>query len=1101
CSACKPLSVVARNQGAWPSTAAYDRAYAQPNDTALLFRQLPCSGLYQHRLGRARGSVATSHTESQVDADCALLLWNAACSRLLSKTTKIAAGLAQMADTSALASVPKMPVRAKQRKPVHQKKPECEPAVQLATARYLAALFKQHPRQNCTLCCCTAVAQKTPEPEDAVPSKRQRRAPAWLAPSTFSIEAVPETLAEHLKKAEPDAKQRSQGGSRMTQWRLINKKCMVVEMEHQGVKYRGCMNRVGLAPTVGTVVENYEPVKLVGGNDGELCAMCEKPLLQQLYPCEAELAQVVRCCVATNWVTHCHLTCGLWAPEVYEDSQGNLVGGASRAGSQPGAHSVNLASAIRRSRALRCMVCKGRGASLGCSHAGCQRVYHLACAHTGGCELNVSAHSLASYSRPLTRGAEPDDDMTRMPLCPAGGGLHPVLPLALLHCTQAAPGWQQAALTPVHLSEYALSRHAPLLSVALEFRNMHLDQPFLCKPLLRKRASSPDISLGYELKELWWPETAEQAMSAGLVQQLEGGRTSVSTSDGSGRVVLHAQLRRFAVCYPLLVSYAHQEAKYHYIWHTQVFSLQGYPTRWTQAVRLLLASASLLSQPAAHELVGQQEGKWHCVKLTRSSSNLSNSPIPEPNLDRVPQSLLPPSTAAGHIVLLPPLSHQDFPPPTSSQPDPGAPRCPSTPLPQALDRGLGGICEGFAPGSWWLEPTVTLLPNNEVIVMEWTPDAVYQFHPHTGEVEAWVAADGSCLASTSRGRFLQHIRPCSAPGMLPRQHLYAASCVPEAVWLHPPPGEQQAEPEQGLGSFAGCCTDQLEGRQEGRGGEALKQSSGASQAHSLQRYSLAPLAAHALKLREQMCAALQRQSSRTPTVPQAGCPPWLFEQQGSVQQPHAMPCTPADIAESFGILSEQVVEQASLHGEGTFAAYADGRVRVVFVDRTIIHINRTHTHAKAYTPDGQVLVVATSNPVGLEQYMQAATAFLKWAYSTKEEQAAQARSQAYITAQLAASRRLATLLDHTAWKKAVPPAITQQGYACQAWPGPAPLEAKADPHPAIMPKASLHQRLAAEQQPSQALGSDVSAGLWPHHSMQSAVQQLLQRNAELLQRL
>ncbi|KAL6754174.1 PHD-like zinc-binding domain-containing protein [Haematococcus lacustris] len=253
-----------------------------------------------------------------------------------------------MADTSALASVPKMPVRAKQRKPVHQKKPE--------------------------------LAQKTPEPEDAVPSKRQRRAPAWLAPSTFSIEAVPETLAEHLKKAEPDAKQRSQGGSRMTQWRLINKKCMVVEMEHQGVKYRGCMNRVGLAPTVGTVVEeNYEPVKLVGGNDGELCAMCEKPLLQQLYPCEAELAQVVRCCVATNWVTHCHLTCGLWAPEVYEDSQGNLV---------------NLASAIRRSRALRCMVCKGRGASLGCSHAGCQRVYHLACAHTGGCELNEEDFTL-----------------------------------------------------------------------------------------------------------------------------------------------------------------------------------------------------------------------------------------------------------------------------------------------------------------------------------------------------------------------------------------------------------------------------------------------------------------------------------------------------------------------------------------------------------------------------------------------------------------------------------------------------------------------------------------------------------------------------------
>lgn len=41
---------------------------------------------------------------------------------------------------------------------------------------------------------------------------------------------------------------------------------------------------------------------------------------------------------------------------------------------------VNVSSAIRRARALRCTHCKERGAALGCHQRGCQRVYHLPCA-------------------------------------------------------------------------------------------------------------------------------------------------------------------------------------------------------------------------------------------------------------------------------------------------------------------------------------------------------------------------------------------------------------------------------------------------------------------------------------------------------------------------------------------------------------------------------------------------------------------------------------------------------------------------------------------------------------------------------------------------
>lgn len=60
-----------------------------------------------------------------------------------------------------------------------------------------------------------------------------------------------------------------------------------------------------------------------------------------------------------------HLECALWAPEVYEDRDGELNG---------------LASAVRRGRHMRCRVCKDKGATIGCHNVTCASVYHLQCA-------------------------------------------------------------------------------------------------------------------------------------------------------------------------------------------------------------------------------------------------------------------------------------------------------------------------------------------------------------------------------------------------------------------------------------------------------------------------------------------------------------------------------------------------------------------------------------------------------------------------------------------------------------------------------------------------------------------------------------------------
>lgn len=42
----------------------------------------------------------------------------------------------------------------------------------------------------------------------------------------------------------------------------------------------------------------------------------------------------------------------------------------------------------------------------------------------------------------------------------------------------------------------------------------------------------------------------------------------------------------------------------------------------------------------------------------------------------------------------------------------------------------------------------------------------------------------------------------------------------------------------------------------------------------------------------------------------------------------------------------QVLEQATVQGQGTFTAYRDGRVRMLFDDRAILHMNTTHSHCK-----------------------------------------------------------------------------------------------------------------------------------------------------------
>ena len=69
-------------------------------------------------------------------------------------------------------------------------------------------------------------------------------------------------------------------------------------------------------------------------------------------------------------------------------------------------------------------------------------------------------------------------------------------------------------------------------------------------------------------------------------------------------------------------------------------------------------------------------------------------------------------------------------------------------------------------------------------------------------------------------------------------------------------------------------------------------------------------------------------------------------------------------------LSLEMVEQQEVPRVGNFTAYADGRVRVLFGDRTILSLDAGRAWAKLILPDGSRQEVPTSKPMGVEPYVQ-----------------------------------------------------------------------------------------------------------------------------------
>lgn len=259
------------------------------------------------------------------------------------------------------------------------------------------------------------------------------------------------------------------------------------------------------------------------------------------------------------------------------------------------------------------------------------------------------------------------------------------------------------------LTLYAIKRYKRKLAEVVKFRNLHVDPALTLVP----GPHDGSYHLGYRLSSVTWPSTAASAEAEGRLRFQSDGSAVLDSEDSAARIVLHPNASRIAVCYPLLIPSA-DTSQHHYSWQTQLFSTDATPERWQWPLHLLrLASAA------------------------RQPEQLHNSS----NAARLEEQ---------HHVQQP-LSK-------------------TTDLPTAAV--LDTVLTTFPKASWWFDCSHRL-PHNITILLEWTPDALYQYNPNMQEAAVWIHADESCLLSEGHGAFLRHCKGSPQP-----DRLYAAEAVP-----------------------------------------------------------------------------------------------------------------------------------------------------------------------------------------------------------------------------------------------------------------------------------------------------------------------------------
>ena len=88
------------------------------------------------------------------------------------------------------------------------------------------------------------------------------------------------------------------------------------------------------------------------------------------------------------------------------------------------------------------------------------------------------------------------------------------------------------------------------------------------------------------------------------------------------------------------------------------------------------------------------------------------------------------------------------------------------------------------------------------------------------------------------------------------------------------------------------------------------------------------------------------------------------------------------VADAFAAMSVDVIQREAIGVKGELVAYADGRVRGVFDDRTILLFDRTRTNAALILSDGSRVQVRIASPVTAKLHVGVAFAFANKVWPT-----------------------------------------------------------------------------------------------------------------------
>ena len=493
-------------------------------------------------------------------------------------------------------------------------------------------------------------------------------------------------------------------------------------------------------------------------------------------------------------------------------------------------------------------------------------------------------------------------------------------------CFTAHDSW--SGETTRQLSEFAISRFAPRLRAALEFRNTHVDVPF-CPPCVSKPAASDvpprSFRVGRKISLARWSKSAKDAEAGGFLTRLEGGGAVLESIDGIARVVLSAHGLMAHVTYPVMFATREEQEdgdkKCDFLWQTQNFCARVAPERWSYPIDLLTAVVN-----------GGTET----------------------------EATLNPNPKTGTVTVLP---------------------ASSTAVTDDEPKRRVWVNEGDE--AWWAEADLAGFPGTigrapVVELSEGTVMWAVKACDTRGGGVPWRTGrrmealagleDGTALVTTDGGSFVFHVADERGGATTPA--MYKSDVVPATV--------------------------------AGAGGYRSK----VFQASGLP----VPEGVHVAEGKDEFGRFLPL--TVVGKIPIGKVAPRLVAFRKAAE---LLEREPEPIGDVWGVQSVEVVAASTGDGTGRYTAYADGRVRIAFFDRTLLDLSRDGSMCRMLLPDATKVEVHVDDPGKHAEHVVAALEFADWAYRTPEErEAAAAHEQAMvdsIQAEIDANRRMVSIIS------------------------------------------------------------------------------------------